>query len=232
MTYQSIISRGASCDHLSWPRIAPGFGTAEKHYMIPFHADKGLPSELFHWQPFVDVMLSGIHTEDVIYLMVDQDFVKAGTPHRRPGVHIDGYWHPNDMGAAFADAPGMHRPRHGYDPPPAHGPRHIARGWDPYPPTHSSRSNGDWNNPDFSKDEAIILMTNIQAARGYAGDWDGFIGDGGDCSKVDVSLLDPIDFETNRAYIGNVSMLHQSLPVPVDCERTVIRLNCPGVSVS
>lgn len=224
MKYQSIIARGASCDHLHWPRIAPGYGTAEKHYMVPFHADRGLPSELFHWQPFVDVMLSGIHTEDVIYLMVDQDFVKAGTPHRRPGVHIDGYWHPATAWDPFppshTPATGMHRPRHGYNPPPGHG------------PAHRISSDGDWNNPDFSKDEAIILMTNIQAARGYAGEWDGFIGYGGDCSKVDVTLLDPVDFEANRAYIGNVSMLHQSLPVPVDCERTVIRLNCPGVKVS
>lgn len=177
------------------------------------------------WQAFVDVMLAGIYTEDTIYLMVDQDFIKAGTPHRRPGIHIDGYWHPGDTvhQSHMPNRSGMHR-----EYPPGHGPlpaRHAPV------PTHAS-GGADWNNPDFSEDEAIILMTNVSAARGYAGEWDGFIGHGGDCSKVDVTLLDPIDFEANRAYHGNVSMLHQSLPVEVDCERTVIRLNCPGVKVT
>lgn len=218
MSYQSIIALGASCAGLHWPSIKPGYGMAEQHYMIPFYARSGLPTELFHWQPFVDVMLAGVETEDVIYFMVDQALVVEGKPHRRPGVHIDGYWHANEMGRQFDDAPGMHLPRH--LPIPTHG------------PSHRISSDGDWNNPDFSKDEAIILMSNVQASRGYAGEWDGFIGHGGDCSKVDVTLLDPVEFEANQAYIGNVSMLHQSLPVSETCERTVIRLNCPGVKVS
>lgn len=70
----------------------------EKVYMVPFYKKEGLPFNLKHWQKTVDAMLEGVETENVIYLMVDQGIVRANTFHRRPGVHIDGYWNPNFNG--------------------------------------------------------------------------------------------------------------------------------------
>ncbi len=82
----------------------------EKVYMLPFYKKEGLPSNLKHWQRTVDSMLDGVNTEDVIYLMIDQGFVKANTYHRRPGVHIDGYWNPgiNGHGGHRIDMNGSH----------------------------------------------------------------------------------------------------------------------------
>jgi hypothetical protein len=59
----------------------------EQHYMVEFFQAEGLPTHLSHWQPTVDAMLTGIDTCAPIYFMADQKFVKAGTAHRRPGLH-------------------------------------------------------------------------------------------------------------------------------------------------
>jgi hypothetical protein len=35
--------------------------------------------------------------------------------------------------------------------------------------------------------------------------------------------------ESGLAYAGNVTMLHESRPLPVACQRTLVRLNVPGL---
>jgi hypothetical protein len=64
----------------------------ERIYMFPFKRSSGLPQELVHWQPTVDMMLSGITSDRTMYLMVDQKDIAKGEYHRRPGVHVDGHW--------------------------------------------------------------------------------------------------------------------------------------------
>lgn len=81
------------------------------------------------------------------------------------------------------------------------------------------------------KDEAIMLASNVQACRAFAGPWRGEIGEGGACSNIDVSNAREVIFKPNVAYLGNVCMLHESLPVPFDCERTVVRLNIPNYRI-
>ncbi len=74
--------------------VFPSFNN-ERVYMLPFYKKNGLPSNLKHWQKTIDMMLENVETEDVIYLMIDQGYVKGNSYHRRPGVHIDGYWNPS-----------------------------------------------------------------------------------------------------------------------------------------
>ncbi len=64
----------------------------DRAYMVPFTKRDGLPDRLHRWQPTVDAMLEGIDAPGVIYIMVDEKVVVPGQSHRRPGVHIDGYW--------------------------------------------------------------------------------------------------------------------------------------------
>lgn len=90
---------------------------------------------------------------------------------------------------------------------------------------------GNWDEVDFSEPEALILASNIEASRAFAGFYEGVIGEGGDCSQVDVSGLDVLNLLGNRVYQGNIAMLHESLPVITDSYRTLVRLNCPGVTV-
>lgn len=71
----------------------PAF-TGERVYMREFTKAAGLPPDLRRWQDTVDAMLDGVDASGPIFLMVDQAPVKVATTQRRPGLHVDGYWHP------------------------------------------------------------------------------------------------------------------------------------------
>ena len=198
--------------------------TGERAYMIPFRQSSGLPRRLARWQPTVDAMLAGIEAPGDIFLMIDQKAVQAGQPQRRPGLHVDGYWRP-----AYACHGGEregHSARRGghvpYDPAfDRHQPhtRHVA-------------GPSDWSRPDFSTPEAILLASDVSAARAFAGQYTGTPGHGGDFSHLDPTGLDEIRLQAHTVYAGNVSFLHESLPVEHDCLRTLVRLNVPGWSPS
>jgi len=203
MQYQSILQeRGA----VTFPTFA-----GERVYMHPFTKQDGLPASLSRWQKTVNQMLEGVDADGPIYLMVDQAKVDAGSPHRRPGLHIDGYWNPGVVSAHSPSSPG-----HVVEP------VHIPR-----PPGHVPEG-GSWAMAKFDAPEAIILATNIEASRAYVGQFKGPIGDGGDCAQVSLEGLNVVSLKADRAYAGNVSMLHESLPLGVDCLRTLVRLNVPG----
>lgn len=178
----------------------------ERHYMRPI-TKGGLPKDLRHWQPTIDAMLAGIDTDSTMYLMIDQSAVKAGSTQRRPGLHIDGYWVPDDTTAAGGR----------WD-----GGRWSRGRWD--------GDGGSWNTAHFNAPEALLLASNVQAARGFTGTFTGFIGEGGDCSGIDLSGLKELPMEAGRVYAGNVTSLHESLPVASDCFRTVVRISVPGWS--
>ena len=202
MAYQSIIEQRGS---VGFPAFNP-----EKIYMRAFRKAEGLPCDIRHWQSTVDQMLDGIEVDGQIYLMVDSAHVAAGESHRRAGIHIDGYWNP------ALQAHG--NPGHGGSP---------GHGGTPWPSRHSS-GGYSWQQPDFTTPEAILLASNVQTACGYVGEYAGAIGDGGDCSAVDIAALSAVPMESGRIYAGNVSFLHESLPVAHDCARSLVRLNIPG----
>jgi predicted 2-oxoglutarate/Fe(II)-dependent dioxygenase YbiX len=81
---------------------------------------------------------------------------------------------------------------------------------------------------DFSTPEALILAADVEASRAFVGAWDGQPGDGGDCTHIDTSGMREVRLAAGRAYAGNVTMLHESLPVPQGVKRTLVRLNVPG----
>ncbi len=81
--------------------------------------------------------------------------------------------------------------------------------------------------PDMT-DELIILASDVIGCRAYAGDFTGLPGENGDCYHIVIDGLEKIDLSPYKVYAGNVSMLHESIPVDIDCMRTMIRLNVPG----
>lgn len=173
---------------------------AERVYMRAFTKAEGLPLDLARWQPTVDTMLDGVDTDGPIYLMIDQGVIKAGASQRRPGVHIDGYWVPDLH--AHGGGGGGH-----------------AGCWDTGP---------RWLHCDFSRPEALILASNVTASRAFTGAFTGTPGDGGDFSHLDLSGLASQNLEAGKVYAGNVTMLHESLPVAQDTVRTLVRLSVPG----
>jgi hypothetical protein len=183
----------------------------ERIYMREFRKADGLPSNLTRWQPTIDAMLDGIDTDGPIYLMIDQGVVRSGASHRRPGVHIDGYWQPAMSAHGGGGGYVGRSERSG-----SHGGGRHASGRD------------SWSNADYVEHEGILLASSVTAARGFAGQFTGQPGVGGDCKHIDITGLREIVMEAGQVYAGNVTMLHESLPVEFDCLRTVIRLNVPG----
>lgn len=218
---QSIVRE---CGAVSFPAF-----TGERVYMHEFRMENGLPENLKRWQETVDQMLVGVDTDGPIYLMIDQKAVKAQVTHRRPGMHVDGYWNPNGV---WQDQKPWNAISAGHRPAPS-GPRHNARpGHGPRPtPRHVSCSgtvNGMWKFDPNDRPEAIILASDICASRGLIGEFEGLTQIGGDVSHLDLSHVQEIILRENRVYQGNVSFIHESLPVLHDCNRTLVRLNVPG----
>lgn len=230
MKYQSLIeARGA----VPFPPFM-----AERVYMREFYKKDGLPSDLSRWQPTVDAMLDGVDTDGPIYLMVDAAPVTAGKSHRRRGLHIDGYWNPGSRNhgehrgisahgssSGWGSAPVGHGAfrRHGSITPTER--RHVGQS-----PFHSAGSDS-WEQSTFEAPEAIILASSLSAAVGYTGEFEGPIRDGGDCAHIDLSGLTKLNMEANRVYVGNVTALHESLPVHQDGVRQLVRLNTAGWSI-
>lgn len=172
----------------------------ERIYMREVFKHEQLPADIARWQPTFDALTADLDFDGPAYLMVDQAFVLAGEPHRRPGVHVDGNW---------IAAKGRH------------GGGHLHLGGH-----HHGRH--EFPRPKYNP-EALILASDVQACRAYLGDYDGIVGEGGDCAHLDLSHLTAIDMEAHIGYIGQVSLLHESLPVPHNTFRTLVRLNIPGL---
>lgn len=197
--------------------------TGERVYMHKFHMGQRLPEHLQRWKDTVGAMLTGVDTDNPIFLMIDQGVVKVNNTHRRPGPHVDGYWiegisaHGNSSGWSH-DRPS--ESAHKFTPG-----RHTTVVEEPG--SHQYRRHSFSGNTEYQliHPEAVILASDIQACRGYVGEWSGVIGDGGDLSHLDLSHLQTIDLQPHTSYIGNVGFIHESLPIPFDCNRTLVRLN-------
>jgi len=187
----------------------------ERIYMLEFSKKEGLPAAQRRWQPTVDRMLDGIDTDGPIYLMVDQGVVKAGQTLRRPGPHIDGHWiagvgHDSHLSPVYAHGNPM--PHHSV-PPGRH--QEPSRHFLPY-----------------SGKELIILASSHYGCDALVGEYDGEFGEGGDCSKMDLSKLQRQPMEAGSIYVGDVYMVHEAVPMRQDAYRTVVRLNVPGVALN
>lgn len=184
----------------------PAF-TGERVYMQEFTRDDWLPESLSRWSKTVEQMMSGIKDWTVAYLMIDQGAVRVGNTHRRGGAHIDGNWIPamNQHGGIGG-----------------HGPR----------PSHKARNSSDglWRSENFS-DEALVLASDVSACVAYVGSVNGHPKVGGDCSHLDLSRMEKVRLSAGKAYSGNVTMVHESLPIDFDCNRTLVRINVPGVKI-
>lgn len=230
----------------------PSFN-GDRIHMLTIDRDKALPEVAKRWQQTIDDMLVGIDHDGPVYLMVDQKRVEAGKLHRRGGMHIDGFWVPGtliagmggyDVGPKYST---MQAGKHINEIPTAGFKTDVQWEEDQRKdkaqrerntkvrsrlkniPKNADGKHGhrvqpfsDWPN------ETIILASNVPACRALVGDWGGIIGEGGDVSHLDLSHMREIQMQAGIAYAGNVTFVHESLPVLFDCERTVVRLNVPG----
>ena len=223
--------------------------TAERAYMVGFKPAEGLPTHLSRWARTVEAMLHDIEAPGEVDIMIDQAEVRRGLPHRRGGPHIDGNWLAGVKahGGSTHGQPDPPRPHHGQlvGSHGAHGP--IAGRWgggdggqgDPGwgqggggdamgSHGHSGRvTNGVWRSEHFAP-ELLVLASDVGACVAYVGEVDGDPMVGGDCAHLDLSGLERRPLEPHVAHVGNVTMIHESVPVAQTCRRTLVRLNVPG----
>ena len=174
----------------------------ERHYMVKFFKEKGLPEHLTRFQNTIDGMLENIDTivdgvSQPIFITVDEKVIKSGDSHRRGGVHIDGYW---DETLKSHRGSGGHK---------------MFAGW----------GTSNWKTNDFSLPESIVLASSVSASKGWVGEYANDVGEKGDCTHLDLTSLKSFMLQPNKVYRGNVTFLHESLPVDYDTERALIRLN-------
>jgi hypothetical protein len=111
---------------------------------------------------------------------------------------------------------------------------HVDGNWIAELGRHGHRHASRWDHPrpgfkhHAYTPEAIILATDVIGCRSYVGDFQADIGRGGECDDADTSGMHHFDLEPFRAWAGNVTMLHEALPMPHATKRTVVRLNVPG----
>jgi len=176
-------------------------------YMTPIRKGVPLPNQIQGYTDTVNQILANVDTDEEMYLMIDEKFVKAGDYHRRPGKHVDGYWIPSMQ-------------MHG-----GGGPKHSPF---PSPGRHSpGRHTG------VGSMEGLLLASNTGDAMSYVGEYSrDFVKDwrGGDCSSIDTASLMPVYMEPNLVYAANVMTVHESLPVKKDCFRSLVRINIPNWS--
>lgn len=182
----------------------------ERLYQVPFTMDS-IPSSLWRWDSTIRAMLEGIEFDGNAYFMVDQAHVKAGTTHRRGGLHIDGNWVEE-------------RCEHGV--PPRHCTSNTSLGL-VYKGRHLPTPGPSWDTIT-PLTGGIVLASDISACRAVIGEYDFTIGEGGDCSGLDVSNMDSVLLKPNTTYLGNVTLLHESIPVVEDCDRTLVRITLPN----
>lgn len=206
------------------PVLFPEF-TGERFHMREFTTGQYLPRDIRRWQATVDIMTLGIPPGVRAFLMVDQAVVPQGQPHRRGGLHIDGHWH------ADVKAHGGQQPHHGpqypqpQPPPPHHGAMRNGRHGG-----HGS-SNGAWHTDNFG-DELLLLAADVVGCKAYVGEFSTLPSEGGDYSHMpesELQQLEPVLLEAGVAYRGNITVLHESIPLQQPGPRSMVRINVPGI---
>lgn len=218
MTSLILIKKVFMYQSLIKPSVAVPFPAflGQRIYMEKFHKEEGLPTHMRHWQPTVDAMLTEVDTDNPIYLMVDQGIVQAGVSHRRPGKHIDGYWHHSIRAHGSTGGGHCSTPEDQKSNSSGHGPRpHMAGRY----------GNDDWSKATLEHPEAIILASDIVGCKAFLGEWHYPMGHGGNCADMDTSGMQELILEAGRAYIGSVGMVHESIPQTRNIKRTLVRLN-------
>lgn len=58
---------------------------------IVFHDPHSIPTRLSKWKKTICELMDLLEGDGIGYLTIDEQKVKVGTSHRRPGLHIDGH---------------------------------------------------------------------------------------------------------------------------------------------
>lgn len=80
----------------------------------------------------------------------------------------------------------------------------------------------------YAKTGGLVLASSYSACAGWAGDFDGIPGRGGDCENIDVSNLAYFKLKANKLYFGNSTFIHESIPLDRSVKRQLFRITLPS----
>jgi hypothetical protein len=175
--------------------------------MIPFCLKtlKGLSDE---FKALVEPMVAPLQVrEGMAFLTVHGRNIQKDDTLRRPGAHIDGNYMNYEPGQPFKSfgSGGGNGWKLGQTGPYIEEQEHLD--------SYENEKGG------------IIMVSNFQSCKAYAGEFEGSPGRGGDCTHI--KLNEGFHLEPNKVYYGNNRMVHESLPVSEDTQRTLIRITLP-----
>lgn len=165
------------------------------------------------FEPVVERMLLGVELPmgSEVFITVDRKSIKAGATHRRGGAHVDGNYI-FDWGGSDQDGGGG--------------------GW-------LTGVNGRVLSPEnhqlqyCNPNGGMLIASDHQACRAWEGTFHGQPNQGGDCTHLTQDLEQNESFllEPNRVYLSNSTCVHESLPLEVDVDRTLVRITLPPVAI-
>lgn len=187
----------------------PTFRNAQL-YMHPIVAGRRdrdfgrLPQAYGDFERPLDEMLAStkITKDTTIYITIDQSRVRAGNSHRRPGPHVDGNYI-FDWAGDGSRTPDW---------------KNGGPGRELSPADHRVQ----YCNPNGG----MIIASNVVGCQAWRGTVEGQPGQGGDCEhlKDQLAQLPSFLLVPNSIYVGNSTMVHESLPQHQDVERTLMRI--------
>ena len=76
----------------------------------------------------------------------------------------------------------------------------------------------------------MFIVSSYEACKGWNGVFEGQPGQGGDCSKIDLSKMSSFILNRNTLYWGNSTFIHESLPLDQKIKRQLVRITLPADS--
>ncbi len=183
-----------------------------------------IPDSLGHWRGAIGQLfeLSAVKS-GVAYITIHEKEVKAGTTHRRQGLHVDGVYRGEVRAGWAGPAIWAAPPRRESTPPSKPLPNKDRK----------KKKSGDKpkNVLDFANLGGMLTVSNPAGCRA----WDqegivGFPGNEGECDHLLLQLKPENEmlFRPSVAYWCHALCVHESMPSLVDCHRQFVRLSMPS----
>jgi hypothetical protein len=163
--------------------------------------------------PMLKVMANAVpeHVGKVVYLTIDQKAIVAGTTHRRPGLHVDGYPHTR-ADKTCLDFPGIWAGS-------GHGGTWGGGG-----------GKGGGMGANWWDGTGLLTVASVEGCRAWNKDFEGEPRVEGYCEHLFEQCQDDqaIVLKAKALYWMSPGCVHESIPVEVETIRTFVRLSLPS----
>jgi hypothetical protein len=90
---------------------------------------------------------------------------------------------------------------------------------------------GSWGGGGWaSVSTGMVLVSKPAGCRVYPGEFDGDIGDDGECDRLDISSARPVLLRPSVAYWASGLCVHESIEQPEAAPRQLVRLSLPSTA--